>query len=179
MDVPRTFQVVAVASLALLGELALGEREGHVQEQRQVRPRNGVVAEFQVENPPPQARALLPCLQLGTLETDVGIDVTVEQHDFPVVQPPAEHRRGAGPIAREEQCDHIGIDPLHRPQFAPQEAGDQLPVNGGVETGEMEEFARHAPRGEQPLQHPDLGRFPRTVQTFQYDKHGFFSGFPI
>ena len=171
MDVAPALQVVAVVAFADSGELPLGEREGHVEEQRQVGARQAVMDELQVENPAHQPVALLSGRQFGALEPHVRIDEAVQHDGLARGDPPPDLRSGIGPVAGEEQRHQIGIDLVHAAEPAAQEAGDQLAVNRSVETRKMDVFALHAPLREQPAQQADLGRFTRTVQTFEHDKH--------
>ena len=173
MNVPAALQVVAVVSLADLRELSLGEGERHVEEQRQVGTRQVVVTEFQVQNPLREAVAPLAGRKFRTLETHVRIDVTVEDHGFAFGDPRPDLRTGRRTVAREEQGHQIGIDRLDGTQFAAQETGDQIAENRRVETREMEVTARDAAPCEKLLQHADLGRLARSVQSFEYDEHKF------
>ena len=80
MDVAFPFQVFAVVAFAYLGELFLRKGERHIQKQRHVRTGNSVIAELQVEDPPPQLLLPVPGRQFGALEPHVRIDIPVE-HD--------------------------------------------------------------------------------------------------
>ena len=175
VDVLGALQVAAVVALAHGGELALSERKGHVEEQRQIGPRQGVVSELEIEDPTGQPAALVARGQLGALVTDVGIDIAVEQHGLAVGDPLPDLGRGLGPVAGKEQGDEVGIDPVGAAELAAQKTGDELAVDRSVETRKMEIGALDAALREPLAQQTDLRRFAGTVQAFEYDEHrGFF-----
>ena len=171
MDVAFPFQVFAVVAFAYLGELFLRKGERHIQKQRHVRTGNSVIAELQVEDPPPQLLLPVPGRQFGALEPHVRIDIPVEHDGVARIEPTAQLRGSIGPVTGEKQSDQIRIDLVHSPEFTPQEAGDQLAVHRRVETRKMEKMALHPLLGKHAAHKFHLGRFPGAVQSFQYYQH--------
>ena len=83
-------------------------------------------------------------------------------------------RSRIGPVAGVQQRHDIGIDPIDSAELAPQEAGDQLPVHGRVETREVKVFVPDAPCGEHLLQTVNLGGLSGPVEAFQNKQRHFF-----
>ena len=179
MDILSALQIVAVVAFAHFGELALGEGERYVEEQREVGTGKRVMAEFEVHDPVGQPIALLAGGKFGALETHVRVDVTVQHHRFSFGEPLPYLRRGVGAVARKNQRHEVGIDLLHAAEFAAQEPGDQLAVYGRIEAREMHILALDAPVGKQLAQHAYLGRFARSVQSFEYNEHRLPVLFPF
>ena len=107
------------------------------------------------------------------------INVTVQHHRFSFGEPLPYLRRGVGAVARKNQRHEVGIDLLHAAEFAAQEPGDQLAVYGRIEAREMHILALDAPVGKQLAQHAYLGRFARSVQSFEYNEHRLPVLFPF
>ena len=164
-------QIGAVVAPARLRGLALGEGEGHVEEERYIGARQAVVTEFEVENPLCESVARLPGGKFRTLEAYVRVDIAVEDHGFARGDPRPDLRSRRGAVACEEQGHEIGIDLVHAAELPPEKTGDQLAVDRSVEARKMHILALHAPFREELSQHADLGRFARPVQAFEYDEH--------
>ena len=75
------------------------------------------------------------------------------------------------PVLGKQQGHQLRMNCVIGPEVTPEEPGNEVAVDGGVISWEMDVLQPRADPFEVGFQFPDLGGFPRTVQTFQNYKH--------
>ena len=165
VDILLTIEVAAVIALTLLRELALGETERHVEEQRQIGTRDGKLLELGSKDPVTQRIALLATTHLGTLVADIRVDIAVDNNHLTLRQPGVYSLCAVSSIASIQQRNEVWVYLLHRAQVATQEAGNEIAINGCVEAWKVQILRLDTSIGKQSLELGNLRRLASTIQT--------------
>ena len=173
MDVLCAPEVVPVGTLASSRQLGLRKGKGHIKEERQRGARNRKFLKLGVQNPIHQFVAFLLTVHLGTLVANVGVDIAVADDTLAILHPTADKFGRVGPITRIEECHKVGVNLLHRPEFAPQEACNQVAIDGCIKPWKVEVLTLPTRLFHHLSQEFYLCRFTGSIQAFQYYKHTF------
>ena len=171
MDILGAGKVLPVLPSPLVRQALLHKADGNVQKEIQVRHGKLEVSVLRVENPVPELLTLLIPGQLGALVGNVGIHVAVQQDGFPLPERLLHERRRPVTVFRKQKGHQLGVHGVIGAKIPPQETGNEVSVDRGVITGEMDVFQSPLALNQIFFEPLDLGGFARPVKSFEYNEH--------